>query len=332
FRRLQHKTQVLPSAEGDHFRTRLTHTLEVSQLARATCLSLGLNPDLGETVALAHDLGHPPFGHAGERALDRLLERHGGFRHNAQGLRIVDTLEERYPQEIGLNLCFETRVSLMKSKAPAGFPIAGDLPEEGMPFLEGQIVDLCDRAAYVSHDLEDAIRSKLAVLEDYSRLDLVAEARSQADRELSEIDAGEANPKVKLSRTISCLLSILVHDLTRATDAEMDRQRRLAGAEEVRSLDRYVATHSAPRTKELDELLDMLGQTYYRHPKLIDSITRATERMTMLFEKLLADPAVLPARFRRRIPRDGPQRTTCDYVAGMTDRYVERNLAQMSRE
>ncbi|HMQ22281.1 MAG TPA: dNTP triphosphohydrolase, partial [Planctomycetota bacterium] len=172
FRRLQHKTQVFAAGAGDHYRTRLPHTLEVSQLARSATTSLGLNADLAESVALAHDLGHPPFGHVGERVLHARMAEFGGFRHNAQGLRIVDDLEESYADRNGLNLCRETRLCMLKARMPIGFPRAPDFPEKATPFLEGQLVDLCDRIAYVCHDFDDALHSRLVPWESFATLEL----------------------------------------------------------------------------------------------------------------------------------------------------------------
>src|SRR5688572_12457937 len=157
FRRMQHKTQVLASFQGDHFRSRLTHSLEVSQMSRSVCTALRLNADLAEAIALCHDLGHPPFGHVGEQALDELMQGHGGFRHNAQGARTVDYLEHRHGQGFGLNLTLLTRRSLLKGRVPEGFPLSPDLLPKQAPPVEAHVVDLCDRIAYLGHDLDDGL-------------------------------------------------------------------------------------------------------------------------------------------------------------------------------
>src|SRR5690606_31984823 len=171
-RRLQHKTQVFAAHEGDHYRSRMTHSLEVSQMARSAALALRLNPDLAEAVALAHDLGHPPFGHVGEEILDELMAGEGGFRHNAQVTRIVDQLEDRYGDGHGLNLTFAMRRSLLKGRVPAGFPLTPDLLPRTPPPLEASLVDRCDRIAYLSHDLDDALRAGLVSTDDTGELAL----------------------------------------------------------------------------------------------------------------------------------------------------------------
>jgi dGTPase len=322
FRRLQHKTQVFAAGEGDYYRTRLTHTLEVSQMARSTCQALGLNPDVAESVALAHDLGHPPFGHAGERSLDELMQEHGGFRHNAQGLRLVDELEETYAGRPGLNLCLETRICLLKSQVPAGFPLAADLPRQTTPYLEGQIVDLCDRTAYVCHDVDDAIRSGLMTWDDFAGLELVEQARTEATRRALDPDA-----RLLHRQTISTLVSLLVRDLIVATDTAIAATPALRGPEDARALGRYLATHSSEQRDALGALLQVLREHFYRHATVLDSMRAAAERLAELFRRTVAMPDTLPARFQRRIASDGLQRTACDYVSGMTDRYVERRLA-----
>lgn len=331
FRRLQQKTQVLPATTGDHFRTRLTHSLEVSQLARSACLTLGLNSDLAETVALAHDLGHPPFGHVGERALNELLAEHGGFRHNAQVLRILDDLEDRFPDGYGLNLSWETRLCLIKHKVPEGFPLSPDLPREATPYLEGQIVDLCDRAAYVAHDLDDALRGDLVRWDAFAELSLPKDADEQAreklDRVCREAHLTERPDERQLRRRrVSTLVSILVQDIVLASRASLQEARRIRDCEEARQ-EQYLVCHTERRQREVRELLSFLGREFYRHPVVLESVRAATERMTQVYLRILADPDLLPDRFRARIDREGLERTVGDYVGGMTDRYVER-LAQ----
>ena len=180
FRRLQHKTQVLAAFEGDHYRSRMTHSLEVSQMARSAARALGLNTDLAEATALAHDLGHPPFGHAGEQALNEMMQGHGGFRHNAQGVRIVDCLEHKYGEGHGLNLVFAVRRSLLKRLPPDDYPIATDL-RSGAPLpLEATVVDLCDRIAYLCHDLDDGLRAQAFDRNDAQQLQLWTRAEESA--------------------------------------------------------------------------------------------------------------------------------------------------------
>lgn len=328
FRRLQQKTQVLPATTGDHYRTRLTHSLEVSQLARSACLTLGLNPDLAETVALAHDLGHPPFGHVGEKALDRLLDEHGGYRHNAQVLRILDDLEDRYPLGFGLNLSWETRLCLIKHRVPERFPMSPDLPRKATPYLEGQVVDLCDRAAYVAHDMDDALRGGHVRWEEFAELSLPKEADERAAERIDRLrrEAGlsdEPNEKQRIRRRVSTLVSILVQDLVRATGASLQEARLVQDCEQAREED-YLVCHSARRKTGIQEMLRFLNEKFYRHPEVFEAVQQATRRMTEVYQRILAEPTLLPHRFRARIDHEGLERTVADYVGGMTDRYVER--------
>jgi dGTPase len=328
FRRLQQKTQVLPATTGDHYRTRLTHSLEVSQLARSASLTLGLNPDLAETVALAHDLGHPPFGHVGEKALDRLLDEHGGYRHNAQVLRILDDLEDRYPHGYGLNLSWETRLCLIKHRVPDGFPMSSDLPRKETPYLEGQIVDLCDRAAYVAHDMDDALRGGHVRWEEFAELSLPREADERAMDKLDKLrfEAGlseEPNEKQLIRRRVSTMVSILVQDLVRATGSSLQAARLIQDCDQARE-EPYLVCHTTKRKGEIQELLKFLNEKFYRHPEVFEAVQQAAKRMTQVYGRILAEPSLLPQRFRVRIDAEGLERTVGDYVGGMTDRYVER--------
>ncbi|PIE22657.1 MAG: deoxyguanosinetriphosphate triphosphohydrolase [Planctomycetota bacterium] len=324
FRRMQLKTQVLPATRGDHFRTRLTHSLEVSQMARSTARSLGLNQDLAECVALAHDLGHPPFGHIGERVLNTLMSEHGGFRHNAQGLRILDSLEQRFPsQHLGLNLSWETRVCLLKKQVPEGFPVSSDLPKQTLPYLEGQIVDLCDRAAYVCHDFDDALRSELVGWDAFEDLELVAQARELAREQLRAQGESHPSPRLLRRRSVGAMVSLLVQDLALETDSAM-QDHSLRQAEQIRKRDKYLARHSKTMAAKLRSLFLRLNESFYKHPEVLESISSMTERMKGIFAELMAYPERMSERYQKRIEEEGLQRTVCDYVSGMSDRYVER--------
>ncbi len=329
FRRLQQKTQVFHAAEGDHFRTRLTHTLEVAQMARSACTSLGLNSDIAEAVALAHDLGHPPLGHAGERTLHARMQDHGGFQHNAQGLRVLDSLEETYAGRDGLNLCRETRLCLLKSRIPEGFPIADDLPRRTTPYLEGQLVDLCDRAAYLCHDMDDAMRSGLVDWEAFAALALPKEALARV-RQRSPSLASDTTPSTSRTirrETVGAMVTVLVRDLVVATDSVLENAHELREPNDVSATPSYLATHSTLRRTQISELLATLRQDLYRHPEVLRTMEQASEGIDALFDRFTANPTAMPDRFERRIYREGLERTVCDYIAGMTDRYVERSLA-----
>jgi len=299
FRRLQHKTQVLAAYEGDHFRSRMVHSLEVAQMARGVSAALHLNPDLAEAVALAHDLGHPPFGHAGEQRLDTLMASHGGFRHNAQGARIVDTLEDRYGHEFGLNLTLAVRRSLLKGPVPVGFPLADDLtPDQPLP-LEAQIVDRCDKIAYLCHDLDDGIRAGMVDPADAARLALWQRA---ADR--------VAEPG--RTRVLSEMISLLIHDLVAETDRALEDAAE--GPPQAR--------HSSDASLELADVLAFLRERFYRAERVIAVMNVGCDRIESTFLALRRDPSGLPERHRRRLERQPLERILCDYVAGMTDRFL----------
>ena len=303
FRRLQHKTQVMAAFEGDHFRSRMTHSLEVSQMSRSVARALRCNDDLAEAIALAHDLGHPPFGHVGEEALDQAMHGHGGFRHNAQGARIVDYLEDRYGHGHGLNLTLAVRRSLLKGRIPAGFPLSSDLlPKAEVP-LEAHLVDLCDKIAYLSHDLDDGLRAGLFTEAEAGELRLWQLAATSADSSNRQ-------------RIVSEVASLLIHDLVETTDAA------LASTAAAKTPPRV--QHSGPHTVMAQELLEFLRLRYYRAERVLTVMNEGAARIHRLFAALLADPLQLPEGARRRIDTDGPERTVCDYIAGMTDRFLQR--------
>ncbi|MBK8978382.1 MAG: dNTP triphosphohydrolase [Planctomycetes bacterium] len=303
FRRLQHKTQVVAAYEGDHYRSRMTHSLEVSQLARSVACSLRLNTDLAEAIALAHDLGHPPFGHVGEEALNELMTDHGGFRHNAQGARVVDLLEDRYGHGHGLNLTDATRRSLLKGKVPDGFPIAPDLAaRRAAPVpVEAAVVDHCDRIAYLCHDLDDGLRARVFSLDEVAELRLWQRARAWRP------DAGSA-------ATISAMISLLVRDLVEATVRRWDEHPDATAS----------VAHGDDMIVDSQDLLAFLRARFYRSRRVLAVMERGQERIRAAFGFYVANPAELPDGARARIAEEGLRRTVCDHVAGMTDRYLLR--------
>ena len=303
FRRLQHKTQVMAAYEGDHFRSRMTHSLEVSQMARSVARALRCNEDLAEAIALAHDLGHPPFGHVGEEALDAAMQGHGGFRHNAQGARIVDRLEDRYEHGHGLNLTRAVRQSLLKGRIPDGFPLSPDLlPKQPVP-LEAHLVDLCDKIAYLSHDLDDGLRAGLFTEAEAGELRLW-----QA--------AGTAAGSAVRQRVVSELASLLIHDLVSSIDAMLSTHA--PGSPMPRP------GHGAAMAVLAQEVLEFLRARFYRADRVLAVMEDGAARIRHLFAALRTDPSSLPETHRRRIDSDGLERTICDYIAGMTDRYLHR--------
>ncbi|MBL8753729.1 MAG: dNTP triphosphohydrolase [Planctomycetes bacterium] len=303
FRRLQHKTQVVAAFEGDHYRSRMTHSLEVSQMARSVARALRCNDDLAEAIALAHDLGHPPFGHVGEEALHAAMQAHGGFRHNAQGSRIVDWLEDRYGHGHGLNLTAAVRAGLLKGRVPDGFPLSPDLvPKPAMPF-EAHLVDLCDKIAYLSHDLDDGLRAGLFTEAEAGELRLWREARNHV---------GADNRQ----RIVSEISSLLIHDLVENVDAAIAAAPAGSAAPRVQ--------HGPTMTVAAQELLEFLRVRYYKSPRVLTVMNDGADRIRRLFAELVADPHHLPESARRRLDRDGVERTACDYIAGMTDRFLLR--------
>lgn len=303
FRRLQHKTQVMAAFEGDHYRSRMTHSLEVAQMARSVARALRCNDDLAEAVALAHDLGHPPFGHVGEEALHEAMAGHGGFRHNAQSARTVDLIEDRYGHGHGLNLTFAVRASLLKGRMPDGFPLSADLrPRPPMP-LEAHLVDHCDKIAYLSHDLDDGLRAGLFAEAEAAELRLWQRARAAC---------GSDNRQ----RIVSEVASLLIHDLLETTDAALADAP--SGGEAPR------VQHGGAMTVMAHELLEFLRARFYRSPRVLAVMNDGAARIRKLFHALVADPARLPESARQRVDRDGLHRAICDYIAGMTDRYLHR--------
>ena len=301
FRRLQHKTQVMAAFEGDHYRSRMTHSLEVAQMARGVARALRCNDDLAEAIALAHDLGHPPFGHVGEQALHEAMQDHGGFRHNAQGARVVDYLEDRYGHGLGLNLTLAVRRSLLKGKVPDGFPLSDDLKQPGDAPFEAHLVDLCDKVAYLSHDLDDGLRAGLFAEGEAAELGLWRAARAQC---------GTDNRQ----RIVSEVTSILIHDLVSTSDAVLASAK--AGGQRPR------ARHSDRMVAMAKELLEFLNTRFYQAPRVLAVMEDGARRIRQAFDALRATPDRLPPRARARLDDDGLERTVCDHIAGMTDRYL----------
>lgn len=317
FRRLQHKTQVFTADQGDHFRNRLTHTIEVAQLARSAGRRLGLNEDLVECIALVHDVGHPPFGHQGETMLDELLP--GGFEHNLQGLRIVEHLEVRYPEFPGLNLTYEVRESIVKhsahydrSKVPARFS-----PDEA-PLLEAQLVDEMDSIAYDCHDVDDGLRAGLITLDGLREVPLFSGAWTEA------VDASPRGTASRLlvDRAVRRMMDSLVGNLVDHSAAGI-MSRGIATVADVRACrDQVVCL--APSMREAKEVLEAWLFTHlYRHHVVNRTFHRAKRILKELWEFYTGHADSLPPEFASRAETDGLERVVADYIAGMTDRYAE---------
>lgn len=321
FRRLEYKTQVLVNGTGDNYRTRMTHTLEVAQIARSVGRALGLNEALVETVALCHDIGHPPFGHSGEEELRDLMRDHGGFEHNAQALRTVDLLESPYPGRIGLNLTYETRSSLLKHGGAAAGPTGADIEAEPHPWLEAQIADAADSIAYHSHDLDDGLRFGVFVESELGELELWRRARHEARRRYPDASARDL-----LRPTIHQTLQLPIFDLITESERrlrEVDPADALAAR---RAPQRLVGFSDAMAAMQTEAKRYLFKRFYYAEQVM--SVRKEARRMLReLFLFLQAHPAEIAEWARRRLeqplPGDSAWRITCDYVGGMTDRFAQ---------
>lgn len=322
FRRLEYKTQVFVNHEGDWFRTRLTHSLEVAQIARVIAASLRLDIDLTEAIALAHDLGHTPFGHAGQDELNRcmreLVPEAGGFEHNLQSLRVVDELEERYPGFDGLNLCFETREGILKHCSLANARKLGDVGQRFIdrtqPSLEAQLANLADEIAYNNHDIDDGLRSGLITLDQLLTVPIVAHHYDRVRTQWPDISEKRA-----IAETIRQMINTLIIDVTQTTLLNL-RQASPASAQEARLCGPLVAFSDEIRA-QADALKQFLLKELYRHYRVSRMTGKAKRIVRDLFELFLNEPGLLPPEYRRqaRVPQ---ARAIADYVAGMTDRYA----------
>ena len=315
FRRLQYKTQVFINHEGDHYRTRLTHTLEVAQIARTIARSLRLNEDLTEAVALAHDLGHTPFGHAGEEVLDGLMAGHGGFEHNIQSFRIVDELERAYPGFPGLNLTRESRHGILAHSSRAGFA-----PEElrglGPPPLEAQIADVADEIAYSAHDMEDGLASGLIGVADLEDAALFRRHWPGFRED------GPPDRRVPVRTLLRGVIRDLATALIEGTEARIRESGVEARAEGGPPTAAPLAALTEERAAELGELRAVLHSRLYRHPQVVQAAEAGTRLLPDLFRHYLDSPGDLPGHFRDRVGGASPERVVCDYIAGMTDRFA----------
>ncbi len=332
FRRLVYKTQVFLNHEGDLFRTRLTHSLEVAQLGRSIGRSLGLDEDLIEAVALAHDLGHTPFGHAGQDVLDECMKAHGGFEHNLQSLRVVDKLEQRYPAFDGLNLSFETREGILKHCARRNAQRLEQLEPGGVgarfllgqqPNLEAQLCNLADEVAYNAHDIDDGVRSGLLELEQLESVPLVQNYLREA---LAAYPALKG--KRLLAETIRRMLSEQVYDIIDATRAAIHASG-VASVDEVRRAEVLVVFSPAMRSAST-ELKRFLFAHLYRHPQVQATRQRAEQVLRDLFRIYAQDESQLPQEYREASSAEGLHRACADYIAGMTDRFAIREHQKLT--
>lgn len=318
FRRLEYKTQVFVNHEGDLFRTRLTHSIEVAQICRSIARTLNLNEDLAEAIALAHDLGHTPFGHAGQDALNECMKKHGGFEHNLQSLRTVDLLEEHYAGFDGLNLTFETREGILKHCSRANAMQLGEVGQRFLrgqqPTLEAQIANLADEIAYNNHDIDDGLRSGLITLEQLIQVDLFMEKR----REVEAQWPGLVGRRL-IHETIRRMINMMAVDLIEQTRTNIVHAG-VVTVDEVRAAPRLVA-YSPELQPRLLELKNFLREQLYWHFQVLRMTEKARRIVSDLFEAFMSDPRLLPPQYQARARLEKP-RAIADYIAGMTDRYA----------
>jgi len=319
FRRLEYKTQVFVNHEGDYYRTRLTHSLEVAQIARGIARQLGLNEDLTEALALAHDLGHTPFGHTGEHVLNRLMKNDGGFEHNRQSLRIVELLEERYPGFQGLNLCWETREGIIKHSSDydrPGSQAAVDFAPQERPSLEAQIIDLADEIAYNNHDIDDGLKAGFITLADLQSVPIWQVTWRRVADKYPGLDE-ERHVYQTISHLIGCLIGDLVENVRRQI-----RANHITSLEKVRGAATRLVDFSPELRQQNRELKTFLYQQLYRHYKVERMRLKAERFLSLLFENYLENPTLLPTAYQQKFELHGKERVVCDYLAGMTDRYA----------
>ncbi|MEO7725995.1 MAG: deoxyguanosinetriphosphate triphosphohydrolase [Burkholderiales bacterium] len=325
FRRLEYKTQVFVNHEGDLFRTRLTHSLEVAQIARSVARNLRLNEDLVEAISLAHDLGHTPFGHAGQDALHACMKTHGGFEHNLQSLRVVDLLEQRYAAFDGLNLCFETREGILKHCALKNARLLGEVGERFIkrrrPSLEAQLANLADEIAYNNHDVDDGLRSGLVTLEQLAGVGIFARHMKIVHREHPKIDQRRL-----VHETVRRMIGTLVMDLTRQS-AKNIKTHAPRDADDVRAAPMLIA-FSAAVQREQQGLKRFLRINLYQHHQVARMTNKARRIIHDLFHAFFNEPRLMPAQYHAAAALDAA-RTVADYIAGMTDRYAIREYRRL---
>mgnify|MGYP001593138803 FL=1 len=328
FRRLEYKTQVFVYHEGDYYRTRLTHSLEVAQIARSICKSLQLNEDLAESVALSHDLGHPPFGHTGQDVLNRLMKDHGGFEHNKQSLRILKLLEKRYPEFDGLNLTWDVLEGICKHTKDEENPITS---AEGVkyPSLEAQIADFADGIAYNAHDLDDGITSNLLDLDQLRKVALWKENEDRFDKKYSGLDF-----KLKKYQVVRSIINELTTDLRDATSKNIE-DHKVTSVDEVRRAPVRMATFGKEVAEKNKELKKFLHKNMYSHRKVLRMEFKAGLTLDGIFAAYTKMPGLLPESVLKNEAHGTLERRMCDYVSGMTDRYAlneHKNLYSSDEE
>ncbi len=318
FRRLEYKTQVFVNHEGDYYRTRLTHTIEVSQIARSIARALNLNEDIAEAISLAHDLGHTPFGHSGEDALRKLMQGHGGFEHNLHGLRVVDILERKYPDFPGLNLSWELKESIVKHISPYdNNSYVTEYNANEQPLLEAQIVDKADSIAYDNHDLDDGLKAGIITDGDLQSIDLWRETQKKVKQKYTINDH-----KILIAQTIKAIINTEVIDLLENTTARITRDG-IKTVKEVRNCPEQLISFSQALSEKKKELQKFLFKNVYQHYRVARMSAKAKRFVEELFTLFTKNPKQLPPEYQLWVAEAGLYQGVCDYIAGMTDRFAQ---------
>ncbi len=318
FRRLEGKTQVFTPGLDDYYRTRLTHTIEVTQIGRTIARALGLNEALTEAICLAHDLGHSPFGHSGEEALNELMADQGGFEHNRQTMRIVELLEHPYPDFRGLNLMYETRLGLARHRSPYDKPEADEFVERNCS-LEGQAANIADRIAYNCHDLEDGLRARILSAEQLRGILLFDQAQNRIQAETIK------DLTIRRTRAAKAVIDRLASDCIE-TSAKVIAENNIRAVGEAYGYERDLIVFSPQCAEQLAQLERFLLEHFYHSSRFAETSRKVRDWLTELFHKLCAKPELMPGYFRDFVPQQGLERTVCDYIAGMTDRFCLKTL------
>jgi len=317
FRRLEYKTQVFVNHEGDHYRTRLTHTIEVAQIARTITRALLLNEDLAESIALAHDLGHTPFGHSGEDTLKELMKNHGGFDHNLQGLRVVDLLEERYPDFKGLNLSWEVREGIIRHSTSYDHPpLIEEFQKKESPTLETQVVDMADEIAYFSHDLDDGLASGILKEPGLEKLEMWQANADKLNKKILNLNRHQRRYHV-----IRLIINVLVTDLINNSNKQLI-DNKISSIEDVRKMEKRIIDFTEAMNRMRVELRKYLFDNLYQNYRVMRMADKASRFMKKLFDVYISKPQMLPSPYRGKIDTDDKYEVVCDYIAGMTDRYA----------
>ncbi|PJZ76077.1 deoxyguanosinetriphosphate triphosphohydrolase [Leptospira neocaledonica] len=328
FKRLQYKTQVFVYSVGENYRNRLTHTLEVAGISRTIASALGLNSLLTETIALAHDLGHTPFGHAGQDMLSDLMGEFGGFEHNKQSVRIVTILETRYPEFPGLNLSKETLKGMMKHGAEYGGSNLGKERKDEGPSLEAQCADVADEIAYTSHDIDDGLEMGYLKVEDLRSLSLWAETSEMVKGKFPKLD-GKVFVRTVIRELTNSMVSSMIQTIeSRISDWKIRDRSDLNTAYQE---GKRIATYEPSYGEKVRELKSFLYKTLYRHPSVVVTSDRGRDIIETLFFHFRKQPDSIPETYKRRIEKEGLERCVCDYVAGMTDRYAEEMASSLRK-